>query len=356
LDNIAAYVGAGVKADQTRDRVVPIANQIRPYWQSAQTREYEHDNIRYVRYTRIHLVHGSGELPAVGFGTLIPDPLATKQATKAALEVGFRLLDCAERYRNEEAVGDAIQEALKVGTLQREDLFVTTKLWNTNHRPERVKPAFDASRRRLRLDYVDCYLIHTPFAFRPGDEQDPRNEQGRVIYDPGVTLVETWRALERLVDDGHCKSIGLSDITLEKLREIVAAARIMPAVVQVESHPYLPEWDLLEFCREQGIVLQAFAALGHAMEPSVVADPVIAAIAQRVHKTPAQVVLAWAVQRGTAFLTTSTKPQRIQENFDISALPEDAMREIRERITTNVRFNAVVETGVPGFIARPPVN
>ena len=168
----------------------------------------------------------------------------------------------------------------------------------------------------------------------------------------GITLVETWRALERLVDDGHCKAIGLSDITLEKLREIVAVARIKPAVVQVELHPYLPEWDLLEFCREQGIVLLAFAALGHAMEPSVVDDPVIAAIAQRVHKTPAQVALAWAVQRGTAFLTTSTKPRRIQENFDISALPEDAMQEIRERITTNVRFNAVVETGVPGFIPR----
>jgi diketogulonate reductase-like aldo/keto reductase len=303
-----------------------------------------------LRYTKFDGAHGSGAIPAVGFGTLIPDPVATKQATKAALEVGFRHLDCAERYRNEAAVGEAIQQAFKAGTLRRQDLFVTTKLWNTNHRPERVKPAFDASLRRLQLDYVDCYLIHTPFAFQPGDEQDPRDEHGRVIYDSGVTLVETWRALERLVDDGHCKSIGLSDITLEKLREIVAVARIKPAIVQVESHPFLPEWDLLEFCREQGIVLQAFAALGHGMEPSVLNDPVIAAIAQRVHKTPAQVALAWAVQRGTAFLTTSTKPRRIQESFDISALPEDAMREIRERITTSVRFNTVVETGVPGFI------
>jgi diketogulonate reductase-like aldo/keto reductase len=305
-----------------------------------------------LRYTKIALAHGSGELPAAGFGTLIPDPLVTKQATKAALEVGFRHLDCAERYRNEEAVGDAIQEALKAGTLRRDELFVTTKLWNTNHRPERVKSAYDASCRRLKLDHVDCYLIHTPFAFQPGDQHDPRDEQGRVIYDSGVTLVETWRALEGLVEDGHCKAIGLSDITLGKLREVVAAARIKPAVVQVESHPYLPEWDLLEFCREQGIVLLAFAALGHAMEPKVLADPVIAAIAGRLHKTPAQVALAWAVQRGTAFLTTSTKLQRIRESFDISVLPEDAMREIQERITTNVRFNAVVETGVPGFIPR----
>jgi alcohol dehydrogenase (NADP+) len=305
-----------------------------------------------LRDTRIHLAHGSGAIPAVGFGTLIPDPLATKQATRAALEAGFRNLDSAERYRNEEAVGDAMQEAFKAGTVRREEVFVTTKLWNSNHRPERVKPAFDASLRRLKLDYLDCYLIHTPFAFQPGDEQDPRDADGRVIYDSGVTLVETWRALERLVDDGRCKAIGLSDITLEKLREIVAAARIKPAVVQVESHPYLPEWVLLEFCREHGIVLQAFAALGHAMEPRLLDDPVITAIAQRVHKTPAQVALAWAVQRGTAFLTTSTKPQRIRENFDISAIPEDAMREIRERISTNVRFNSVVETGVPGFIPR----
>jgi diketogulonate reductase-like aldo/keto reductase len=304
------------------------------------------------RNTRIHLAHGSGELPAAGFGTLIPDPVVTRQATKTALETGFRHLDCAERYRNEEAVGDAIQEALKTATLERDDLFVTTKLWNTNHRPERVKRAFDASRERLQIDYVDCYLIHTPFAFRAGDEQDPRDEHGRVVYDSGITLLDTWRALERLVDEGHCKSIGLSDITLEKLREIVAAARIKPAVVQVESHPYLPEWELLEFCRKHGIVVQAFAALGHAMEPSVLKDPVITAIAARVQKTPAQVLLAWAVQRGTAFLTTSTKPQRIRESFDISALPEDAMHEIRERITTHIRFNSVVKTGVPGFIPR----
>ncbi|WP_158932466.1 aldo/keto reductase [Acidisphaera sp. S103] len=305
-----------------------------------------------LRYTRIPLTHGSGAMPAVGFGTLIPDPLATKQATRIALEAGFRHFDCAERYRNEEAVGDALRAAFGEGTARREDVFITTKLWNTNHRPERVKPAFDASRRRLQIDYIDCYLIHTPFAFQPGDDQDPRDELGEVIYDPGVTLVETWRALERLVDDGQCKSIGLSDITLEKLREIVAVARIKPAVVQVESHPYLPEWELLDFCREHGIILLAFAALGHSLDPKVLEDPVITTIAQRVHKTPAQVALAWAVQRGTAFLTTSTQPHRIKESFEISGLAEDAMQEIRDSITTNVRFNTVVRTGVPGFIPR----
>src|SRR4051794_36851162 len=305
-----------------------------------------------LRNTRIPLTHGSGAIPAVGFGTLIPDPLVTRQATRTALDVGFRHLDCAERYRNEEAVGDAMQAVFKSGTIRRDDVFVTTKLWNTNHRPERVKPALDASCRRLQVDYADCYLIHTPFAFQPGDEQDPRDEHGQVIYDSGVTLVETWQALERLVDDGQCKSIGLSDITLEKLREIVAVARIKPAVVQVESHPYLPEWDLLDFCREHGIVLLAFAALGHGLDPKLLEDPVITTIAQRVGKTAAQVALAWAVQRGSAFLTTSTTPRRIGENLDISSLPEDAMRAIRNDIKTSVRFNSVVGTGVPGFIPR----
>src|SRR3984885_2192479 len=177
-----------------------------------------------LRYKKIPLNNGSGAMPAVGFGTLIPDPLATKQATQTALEVGFRHFDCAERYRNEEAIGDAFQAALRAGTVRREDLFVTTKLWNTNHRPERVRPAFEASCRRLQIDYVDCYISHTPFAFRPGDEQDPRDEKGQVIYDPGVTLAETWRALEDLVDGGRCKSIGLADVTLEGLKEIVAVS------------------------------------------------------------------------------------------------------------------------------------
>lgn len=306
-----------------------------------------------LRQSRIALTHGSGAIPVVGFGTLIPDLAETKQATKTALEVGYRHLDCAERYGNEDAVGEALREAFDAGTVAREDMFVTTKLWNTNHRPDRVRPALDASCRRLNVDYVDCYLIHTPYAFAPGDDQDPRDEHGDVIYDEGVTLVETWHALERLVDDGVCKSIGLSDISLDKLREIVAAARIKPDVVQVESHPYLPEWELLDFCQQNGIVLLAFAPLGHASKPNLLEDPVITAIAEQVHISPAQVALSWAAQRGTAFLTTSRKPQRIQENYEIAALPDDAMRDIRERITTNIRFNTVVHTGVPGFIPRP---
>src|SRR5271154_2054331 len=255
----------------------------------------ESDNLR---YTKIALNNGAGAIPALGFGTLIPDPVATRTATKAALETGFRQLDAAERYRNEKEVGEAMQEVFKAGKINREEVFVATKLWNNNHRPERVKPAFEASLARLRLDYADLYLIHTPFAFQPGDDQDPRDANGKVIYDKGVTLLDTWRALENLVDGGRCKAIGLSDVGLDKTKEIFGAARIKPAVVHVESHPYIPEWELLDFCRKNGIVLQAFAALGHGMEPRLVENPVITAIAKRVNKTPAQVLLAWAIQRG----------------------------------------------------------
>ncbi len=305
-----------------------------------------------LRQTKFPLNNGSGEIPALGFGTLIPDPVATRNATRAALEAGFRLLDTAERYQTEREVGEAMQEVFQEGKIRREDVFVVTKLWNTNHRPERVKPAFEASLKKLQLDVVDLYLIHTPYAFRPGKELDPRDANGNVIYDKEVTLLDTWKALEDLVDEGRCKAIGLSDVSLEQVRDIFDAARIKPAVVHVESHPYLPEWELLDYCRKNGIVLQAFAALGHSSEPKLLEDPVIVAIARRVNKTPAQVLLAWAIQRGTALLTTSKTPSRIKENFEVSTLPQDAIQEISEGIKSRVRFNAVVETGVPGFIPR----
>ncbi len=304
-----------------------------------------------IRLKRMPLNNGSGSMPALGFGTLIPDAAETITATRDALEAGFRHFDCAERYRNEREVGQALQAGMAAEGIAREDIFVTTKLWNTNHRPERVEPAFEASLNRLGLDYLDLYLIHTPFAFLPGDEQDPRDQNGNVIYDSGVTLLDTWRALESLVDRGRCRAIGLSDITMSDLLPIYQSARIKPAVVQVESHPYLPETELLEFCREKGIVFLAFAPLGHGMKPGLLEDQVISAIAARVGKTPAQVLLAWAVQRGTALLTTPRTAARARENFDISALPEDAFNEIN-RIETRQRLNPVVATGVPGFIAR----
>src|SRR4051794_3044474 len=179
-----------------------------------------------LRYTKMPLNNGSGAIPALGFGTLIPDPVATRTATKAALEAGFRQLDASERYRNEKEVGEAVQEVFRAGEVRREEVFIATKLWNNNHRPERVKPALEASLGKLQLDYVDLYLIHTPFAFQPGEEQDPRDANGDVIYDKGVTLLDTWGALEGLVAGGRCRAIGLSDVGLEQTKAIFEAARI----------------------------------------------------------------------------------------------------------------------------------
>src|ERR1700744_1725358 len=134
------------------------------------------------RTSNMTLNHGGGRIPAVGFGTLIADAATTQSATRYAIEAGYRHFDCAERYRNEREVGEALKAGLAAGGIAREDIFVTSKLWNTNHRPERVGPAFEASLHRLRIKYLDLYLIHTPFAFKPGDDQDPRDQNGDVIY------------------------------------------------------------------------------------------------------------------------------------------------------------------------------
>ena len=244
-----------------------------------------------------------------------------------------------------------MQEVFKAGKIKREEVFVATKLWNNNHRPERVKPAFEASLRKLQLDYVDLYLIHTPFAFQPGDEQDPRDEKGNVIYDKGVTSAgyvegawSAWwtRASARPSD---CPTSVWS-----------SAGKLMPqgsspAVVHVESHPYLPQWELLDYCKQSGIVFHAFAPLGHSFEPKLLDDPVIKNVASRAGMSPAQVCIAWGVQRGTAILTTSTKVNHLRESLEASFLSESAINEI-SAIQTRYRFNKVVETGIPGFIPR----
>ncbi len=298
-------------------------------------------------------LNNGGEIPALGFGTSLSDRRETRNAVKTAVQAGFRHLDAAERYRNEADVGAALADLFADNTVRREDLFVTTKLWNNNHRPERVKPALQASLDRLRLQSVDLYLMHTPFAFQPGDDQDPRHPDGNVIYDDGVTLDETWAAMESLVDEGLAAAIGLSDIDADRTRRIAETARIKPAVVEVEAHPYHPQWELHELCAAHRMVLLAFAPLGHALEPRLLDDAVIVSIARRLQKTPAQVLLAWGIQRGSAVLTSSVRPARIFENFDVTALPDAAIQEIDERVTTRFRFNSVADGGEPGFAEVP---
>jgi diketogulonate reductase-like aldo/keto reductase len=159
--------------------------------------------------------------------------------------------------------------------------------------------------------------------------------------------------MEALVDEGLSRAIGLSDIDAEGTLKVVNTARIKPAVVEVESHPYHPQWELHALCRTHGIILLAFASLGHALEPRLLDDPLIVDIARRLGKTPAQVLLAWGIQRGSAVLTSSVKPARIGENFDVTALPESAIQDINERLEIRYRFNSVADAGEPGFVEVP---
>jgi alcohol dehydrogenase (NADP+) len=214
------------------------------------------------RLTKIPLNNGVGHIPALGFGTLIPDSATTITATRDALVAGFRQFDCGERYRNEREVALGLQAGLATAGIERKDIFLATKLWNTNHRPERVESAFEASSERLQVEYLDLYLSHTPFAFQPGEEQDPRDQDGNIVYDHGITLLDTWRAMENLVDHGKCRAIGLGDVGLKELESIYEVARIKPAVIQVESHPYLPETELLEFCKRKTDCVAGLCALG----------------------------------------------------------------------------------------------
>jgi aldehyde reductase len=177
-----------------------------------------------------------------------------------------------------------------------------------------------------------------------------------VIYDDGVTLEQTWAAMEALVDAGLARAIGVSDIDVANTRRIVDVARIKPAVVEVESHPYHPQWDLHEFCRAEGMILLAFAPLGHALEPRLLDDPLIVSIARRFERTPAQVLLAWGIQRGTAVLTSTVTPARIDENISVAALPDSAVDDISRHLKTRHRFNSVVDRGEPGFQEVPPSN
>ena len=258
------------------------------------------------------------------------------------------------RYRNEEAVGEAMQDVFKAGTIERKDVFVATKLWNTNHRPERVKPAFDASRQRLQVDYVDCYLIHTPFAFRPGDEQDPRDERGQVNYNSGVTLVGAWGALERLVDDGHCKWIGLWDITLGEAardrrgcaHQARRGASRIPSVSSRMGPARLLSgaWDCAAGVCSVGTCLgaESFGRPGHQSHCS-----------SECTRHRLRSLLAWAVQRGTAFLTTSTTPApHPRELRHFRPYLKTPCGRFGSASPTSSRFNTVVETGVPGFIPR----
>jgi D-xylose reductase len=270
--------------------------------------------------------------PSIGLGLCKIERDRTAGIVAEAIRLGYRHLDSACDYGNEAEAGEGIRRAVAAGHCRRDDLWVTSKLWNTDHEPSRVRAACERSLADLGLDELDLYLVHFPIAlehvpfeerYPPGWVRDPAAAVPRMQPIP-VPLADTWRAMEDLVSAGLVRRIGLCNCTIALIRDLLAAARIRPAVLQVELHPFLTQEKLLRFCREASIVGTGFSPLGApsyvplgmatAVE-SVLEHPVVRGIAAAVGRTPAQVVLRWGMQRGTAVIPKTSRPERLRENL-----------------------------------------
>jgi D-xylose reductase len=300
---------------------------------------------------------GDGNMPAVGLGLWKIDGTDTARAVHDAVDAGYRHLDSASDYGNEQEAGDGIRSAIDGGLVSREELWVTSKLWNTHHRREHVRPACEKTLADLGLDYLDLYLIHFPISLRhvPIDERypaewfaDPDAANPRMEIDP-VPLHETWAGMEDLVRDGLVREIGICNYNSGLLNDLMAYSDIKPAMLQIESHPFLTQENLIRLAHDYGVAVTAFSPLGALSyveldmatnaDTVLTAEPVLAAAA-RVGRTPAQVVLRWGVQRGTSIIPKTTKPERLRENialFDFE-LSDAEMRAI-SALNQDRRFN-----------------
>ncbi|KAJ3128203.1 diphosphomevalonate decarboxylase [Nowakowskiella sp. JEL0407] len=276
-------------------------------------------------------------MPAFGLGTWKSETNIVGTAVKEALNVGVKLIDCAAVYENEKEIGAVLS------TLPRSSFFVTSKLWNSMHDPQDVEPAVRRTLADLGLEYLDLYLIHWPVALVPkrdGTSDSARDPvTGKFMVNHNVTLEQTWKAMEALVDKGLVKSIGCSNFSIPKLKQILSIARIHPVVDQVEMHPFLPQDDLVQFGKENDIVIQAYAPFGSGKTPSLLEHEKIVEVAKKNGKTPAQVLVSWAIQRGTSVIPKSSNPERIRENFQDFILPDEDFKTISEiHLTTPIRF------------------
>ena len=267
-------------------------------------------------------INDNASIPALGLGTWKSSNGEVSQAVSKAIEIGYRHIDCASIYQNQKEIGTALTGTLSAGQVKREDLWITSKLWNNAHAKKHVQPALERTLKDLQLDYLDLYLIHWPVNFQP-NIMFPKKPEEFVAPD-AIPIIETWQAMEKMVKKGLCRFIGVCNFNISRLDSLRRQAKIHPVMNQIELHPYLQQSKMVDYCKEHDVLLTAYSPLGSAdrpaalkkdNEPSLLNHPIILKIAEERSITPGQVLLAWGLARGTVVIPKSVNPERLQENF-----------------------------------------
>ncbi|KAI1299359.1 1,5-anhydro-D-fructose reductase [Halotydeus destructor] len=284
-------------------------------------------------------------MPLVGLGTWRSPEGQVYQAVLDAIESGYRHFDCAYAYRNEGEVGRALSYAISAGMVKRDELFVTSKLWLTFLAEDRVEQCLKRSLKHLQLSYVDLYLVHWPMAFKDDDdEMYPLSSDGSVSFRTDITFTDTWRGMENILKLGLAKSIGVSNFNEDQINRLLEKATIKPAVNQIEHHPYLSQKQLVDYCKSQNITVTAYSPLGSSAaglngQPSLLGNAVVKRMAERLNKSPAQVLVRYNVQQGIACLPKSVNKARIEENLNVFdfQLTEQDLTDL-DSLNCNYRF------------------